>query len=102
MRHASLCDRASAPESNQKPLRRFRPPPGQLLTYESIKGYWRATGAIEGSGFFSVVWETHRFIHWAPLHDFCHADLLRLIAECRSADRYAGLPGARPEAGRGN
>jgi hypothetical protein len=80
--------RRSVPDvpPHQPPPRRFRPPRGQLLTLGNIRGSWRASGAVDGNGFFSVTWSTRSGDWWAPLHDFTPADQLRLIEMGREQD----------------
>jgi hypothetical protein len=87
-RHLRLVE----PPHSREP-RRFRPARGQLLTIENIRGLWRPSGTVSGTGVFAVVWETYRGTYWAPLHDFEPADQLRLIDQCRHIDaERAGSP----------
>lgn len=67
-------------------LRRFRPRAGRLLTMANIRGPWRPSGTVAGSGLFAVVWSTCAGSYWAALHDFTPADQLRLIEAGRSLD----------------
>lgn len=73
-----------------RPLRRFWPVPGQLLSIECIRGPWRPTGAVDGCGVFAVRWTTRSGDWWSPLHDFYAADQLRLIEACRWQDQAQG------------
>lgn len=66
--------------------RRFRPYAGRLLTMANIRGPWRPSGSVGGSGIFAVVWESHGGLFWAAMHDFAPADQLRLIEACRRID----------------
>lgn len=74
-------------------VRRFRPRAGQLLTLANIRGSWRPSGTVAGSGMFAVVWSTWAGTYWAALHDFAPADQLRLIEACRHLERAAGYQG---------
>ena len=78
---------------------RLRPPPGRQLALSDITGMWRPTCSIEACGVFAVAWETPAGQRWAPLHDFCVGDQLRLIDACRqsfvSPDDLPALPGGR-------
>lgn len=76
------------------PPRRFYPPRGHALTMDCIRGLWRPSGSVAGAGVFAVVWTTRRGDFWAPVHDFCAADQLRLIDACRRLDRMANGPAA--------
>lgn len=73
-----------------RPLRRFRPAPGQLLTVENIRGAWWPTGAVDACGFFAVRWAARHCDYWAALHDFHPADQLRLVENCRWQDEARG------------
>lgn len=84
------------PVTPNRPLQRFVPVQGRLLTMANIRGPWRPSGAVAGAGVFAVIWSTRVGEYWAPLHDFEPADQLRLIESCRWADRHAGYPGAWP------
>lgn len=66
--------------------RRFRPHAGRLLEMANIRGPWRPSGSVGGSGVFAVVWECRSGLFWAALHDFEPADQLRLIEACRRID----------------
>lgn len=88
---------ARYPNGEPAPPRRFVPLRGQHLTLASIRGPWRPSGAVGGSGMFAVVWSTRTATFWAPLHDFEPADQLRLIESCRWQDRNAGYAGAWPD-----
>ncbi|MBV8500763.1 MAG: hypothetical protein JO006_03500 [Paucibacter sp.] len=80
-----------------RPLRRFYPLRGHLLTLGQIRGPWRPSGAVGCAGVFAVVWSTRRGDYWAPLHDFEAADQLRLIDACRRLDQAANFKGCWPE-----
>ena len=71
-------------------VRRFRPARGQALTLANVRGPWRPSGAVAGTGLFAVVWETWHGTFWAALHDFAPADQLRLVEACRQVDREGG------------
>jgi len=79
----------------QRPLQRFRPPPGQRLTMECIRGQWIASGAVAGAGMFAVRWSTKYTDWWATVHDFTRDDQHRLIEACRLQDAYTGHPAYR-------
>ena len=80
--------------ARNRPLRRFFPTRGGLLTLTQIRGPWRPSGAVAGIGVFSVVWSTHSGEFWAPLHDFEPVDQLRLIDACRHLDQASGHRGS--------
>jgi len=86
--------------ANSRPLRRFLPSSGALLTMKQIRGPWRPSGAVACAGVFAVVWSTYDGEFWAPLHDFAPADQLRLIDACRHLDQAHGVPSVWSE-GRG-
>jgi len=96
-RHPSFDHPCTSTPAAERPLRRFVPIRGQLLTMAQIRGPWRPSAAVAGAGVFSVVWEMRTCTFWAPLHDFTPSDQLRLIEACRWADRQAGYPGAWPD-----
>ena len=77
-------------------LRRFYPPRGRALTIDCIRGLWRPSCSVAGAGVFAVVWSTRRGDFWAPVHDFCQADQLRLIEACRLIDTLANGPRSNP------
>jgi ribose 1,5-bisphosphokinase PhnN len=81
----------------ERPVRRFKRLRGEPLSYDHIQGHWRASAAIEGAGFFAVVWEAHGVTYWAALHDFVAETQCRLIRECERADRDAGLLAVWPQ-----
>lgn len=95
----SYFDRRRQPsqQAPERPLRRFFPVRGGLLTLSQIRGPWRASGAVAGAGVFAVVWTTRGGEFWAPLHDFTPVDQAALIDACRRLDRQAGYPGAWPD-----
>lgn len=68
---------------------RFHPPPGRLLTLDAIRGLWHPSGAVNGAGVFAVIWATDRGSWWAPLHDFEHAAVHKLVEQCRAMDQGA-------------
>lgn len=74
------------------PLRRFCPTRGRAFTIDCIRGLWRPSGSVAGAGVFAVVWTTRSGDFWAPVHDFCAADQLRLVDACRQIDREANGP----------
>lgn len=80
----------AAQEPIERPLRRFRPRHGAMLTMAAILGPWRPSGAVAGAGVFALVWSTRTTDYWAALHDFAPSDQLRLIEECAWLDRVAG------------
>lgn len=71
----------------EKPLRRFLPRAGELLTLDHIRGEWWPSGSVAGACVFAVRWDAGRFRFWAALSDFGDADALALIDQCRQADR---------------
>jgi hypothetical protein len=97
MRTGPHVRRRAAAAVDDRPLRRFRPPRGALLTMEAVRGPWRPSGAVAGAGFFAIVWEGRHVRWFAALHDFCPDAQAHLIAACRWADRHAGFDGAWPD-----
>lgn len=73
-------------DPDARTMRRFRPPRGQMLTINDIRGLWRPSGSVDGAGLFAVCWSTRACDFWAALHDFAPADQLRLIEMGRSLD----------------
>lgn len=84
--------------SQNRPLRRFFPARGGLLTLEQIRGPWRPSGTVAAAGVFCVLWSTRSGDFWAPLHDFEPASQLRLIEACRHLDQESGNRGSWWEA----
>ena len=78
---------------------RFVPFRGRPLTVGHIRGKWRPSGAVAGAGVFAVLWEAGGTTYWAPLHDFCVEDQLRLIAACKQLDQGPADVPAKPEGG---
>jgi hypothetical protein len=66
---------------------RIRPPPGEFLKLAVIAGKWRSTSAIECVGVFAVCWKARRGYCYAALHDFEPVAQLKLIEQCREAER---------------
>lgn len=78
--------RSTALAPVERPLRRFWPVAGALLTVDEIKGQWRPSGTAAGTSTWSVIWQTRDCTLWAPLSDFSASAQLELIESCRRLD----------------